>query len=121
MPEKGRENMTKYGLFIDISEEPVDTPFDIDLQIITWNGFQGKESDWAACLVKHATENLEFSIIFPRDKPYKSFGLRSYSKESNTLTDFTGIKDVVEVPGQSLTWKIPDPRIRYSYRIVWQW
>lgn len=105
----------------DISEEPVDQPFLIVTEVTYWNGFDDERKEWAAMRAEEGTDEVGMILLFPDQKPMQSWQLQTCPPGPQCKT-FTG--EHVLIPSANkkvLVWKVPHPKVGYTYRIHWTW
>lgn len=119
----GGENMKRYLIDIDISNEPPQREFEIRYTQIYYNSFQGETQDWGAVPINNPMQKMTFEIIFPPNKPFKSYTLLAYPDlPSQPREVYEGNPIISADPnGKSLKWTVENPKLRYIYRINWQW
>ncbi len=69
-------------LKIDISNERVGQEFLVINEMTYWNAFAGDETDWAA-MHRVQQEEVAMVVLFPEDKPVRSYSFFSTRKVSN--------------------------------------
>jgi len=119
----GGENMQRYLLDIDISNEPPQKKFNIEYTQVFYNSFQGETQDWSAITTHNPTQKLIYEVIFPPTKPFKKYTLLAYPDLPNQPREIFSEKPIVEVDpaGKRIKWIIESPKLRYIYRINWEW
>ncbi|MCW2649906.1 MAG: hypothetical protein JWR32_882 [Mycobacterium sp.] len=123
---QGSSSTRQWNVLVDVSQEPDDSPFNVNLVVTFWNGFQKKSDWWAGFRVLHSTEKATYCIIFPPELPATSvkFVYKDIAAEQTFDLD-TGTLQVTPVPGekpvQTLTWAVDNPPPDRSYRVAWTW
>lgn len=119
----GGENLKRYLIDIDISGEPPQKTFNIEYTQVYYNSFQGETQDWAAVPINNPTQKIVFEILFPPNKPFKNYTLLAYPDLPNQSREKFSEKPVIEADpsGKKIKWTISNPRLRYIYRINWDW
>ncbi|MGB0870855.1 MAG: hypothetical protein ACPGSD_14770 [Flavobacteriales bacterium] len=112
-----KKNRKKYQINFDIKAEPLEKPFEIDYQIITWNAFQ-EGNKYSGALIKHETELLEYSVSSPKKFNHFDFYKKDYETLSRTEIDISNY--FVNADSTILTIKLEKPRSRYAYIIDWE-
>lgn len=116
----------QWNVLVDISQEPDDRPFTVNLAVTFWNGFQEKSTWWAGFRVLHATEKSTWHIIFPPELPAANvkFRFKEITADKTVDLDATTLKVTPipsESPVQTLTWAVDNPLPDRSYRVTWTW
>ena len=116
----------QWNVFVDISNEPDDRPFTVDLLVTFWNGFQQNSDWWGGFRVLHATEKASYRIIFPPGVPATDvrFRYKDITANQTTYLDPSGLT-VKPVPGAApvgeITWTVDNPLPDRSYQVAWTW
>lgn len=123
-PDVGSPALKKYQGLIDISNSPIDKPFDIKFQYIVWNTRRGLTQSWAEIGIYHETEHAEFIIDFanenPAQKPFKyskapiNRAARDHLFEASLTTEFKSGR---------FRWILDDNLLQNKtrYRVEWLW
>ena len=107
-------------LKIDISNEPIGQEFLVINEMTYWNAFTGEDADWAAM---HSAQNEEVAmvVVFPKDKPVKSYDLFQY-KPGMQPEPFRGRhRSYVSDNGLVLFWGPEDLKRDSIYQVQWRW
>ena len=94
---------------------------EIEYTLEYYNAFQQRDFEWDGKVFSADTDILKMLIIFPEDKPFKSF--ETY-KKATSATDKIKIGNPNVQPGQgnhTLTWTIENARKGEKYYIKWLW
>lgn len=123
---QGSSNIRQWNVLVDISQEPDDLPFTVNLITTFWNGFQKKSDWWAGNRVLHATEKLTWHVIFPPELPATNVKFRFKDITSDEIVDLdpTTLKVTPapsETPIHELTWTVDNPLPDRSYQVTWTW
>jgi serine/threonine protein kinase len=116
----------QWNVLVDISNEPDDRPFTVDLIVTFWNGFQQKSDWWGGFRVLHATEKASYRIIFPPGMPAGDvrFRYKDITASQTIPLDPSGLT-VSPVPGptpvKEITWTVDNPLPDRSYQVAWTW
>ena len=129
VPVKSQDSsIRQWNVLVDVSQEPDDHPFTVNLGVTFWNGFQKKKDWWAGFRVLHDTEKSIYSIIFPTALPATNVKFRLKDMLAETVDLDTGTLQVTLVPDekdeksvQGLTWTVDNPLPDRSYRVYWTW
>lgn len=111
-----------WRLPIDVQRVRINQDFLVINEATYWNAFAGDDKEWAAMPVTDNTDYVAMLVIFPEDKPFKSFDLYEkprFSKELKRFpspwTTFNGANH------QTLLWQIDKPTKGYEYQVNWTW
>ena len=86
-----------------------------------YNAFQGSEFEWAGKLFSADTDLLTMHIIFPNDKPFKSFEIFKRVVEKAPKIKIENPDITSKLDNHVLTWKIRDAIKGEAYYIKWAW
>jgi hypothetical protein len=119
-------NIRQWNVLVDVSEEPDDHPFTVNLMVTFWNGFQTKEDWWSGFRVLHSTEKATYRVIFPARLPAAKIKFRFKDIPSGeTVYLNTARLNVAPVPGKipmkTVRWVVDDPLPDRSYQVAWTW
>lgn len=123
---QGGSKIRQWNVLVDISQEPDDRQFTVNLLVTFWNGFQTRDDWWSGFRVLHATETATYKVIFPPDLPATDvrFRYKDITSGETVGLDPTGLSVALEPPGQpvrTLTWTVRDPLPDRSYQVTWSW
>jgi hypothetical protein len=123
---QGSSKIRQWNVLVDISQEPDDRPFTVNLLVTFWNGFQTRDDWWGGFRVLHATEVATYKVIFPpglsaTNAKFRYKDITSDELVDLDLTDLSVSPEPLTVPVQTLTWKVRDPQPDRSYQIAWTW
>jgi hypothetical protein len=79
---QGASKVRQWNVLVDISKEPDDQPFTVNLVVTFWNAFQKKSDWWGGFRVLHSTERAIYRIVFPPELPATRvrFRYKGYSR-----------------------------------------
>jgi len=107
---------------VDVSDVPLNEEFLVINEITYWNAFRGEDQDWAAIKAEKDTREIALLLLFPQDKPYKSYELYAYPHGSGKQKLFAGESTIFPSKNHmTLFWKVNNPKTDYTYEIVWTW
>lgn len=122
LPQGGpRLRLRVFDVCLDVSREPVEQWFELHLTSKYWNSFNNPQSAWAAMPVVHPTRSAIFEIIFPSDKPVKTWERREGSRDTTTSELITDDAIQIENNRRILRWRIERPQLNWVYRFNWEW
>ena len=116
----GTASVKPVVLKIDISNEPVGQEFLVINEMTYWNAFTGEETDWAAM---HRVKNEEVAmvVLFPEDKPVKSYAFLQNEKGGHPEPFRGRHKSYVSENGLVLFWGPEDLKRNFMYQVQWRW
>lgn len=117
----GALSLREWNHVIDVSKEAVGRPFEIVQEATYWNAFQGSTTEWAGAVQSYDTDLFEFTIVFPRTKPVKSFKLYAFPYASPTKPELYADQTAAKVIDNRLVWQVNGPIKNTVYRIMWEW
>lgn len=121
-PPPSGQNLAKYGLFIDVSDAPVDESFDLHIRTISWNGYTQESEEWTSLNVKYPTRMASLLVHLPRDKPAKAVVAKQHSHADKRLEPYSGLKKPeLSEDKLNIRWTIDQPANGKSYRVYWTW
>lgn len=116
------ELKTRWQLQADVAGEPIDNDFLVLNEVTFWNAFTGEEQEWAGMGVPQEVDVIGLVLLFPQDKPFKSYSLYAYphgSREKKSLRDPSIV--IPSENNQVLLWKVENPKVGHTYQINWTW
>jgi class 3 adenylate cyclase len=118
----GKQRMKVRKLNVDVSSIAVGQEFDLDVVNTYWNSMQTEDEQWFGVIGYKNSFEASMLLLFPSDKPYKSFSLTVSKTEKDTPAKYDGKRIVLEGPAHDwLFWQIPDPQSGHVYRLDWKW
>lgn len=119
-------DIRQWNVLVDISHEPDDRPFTVNLVVTFWNGFQKKADWWSGFRVLHSTETAIYRVIFPAELPAADVKFRFKDVLANGMVDLDAAKlKVTPVPAgmplDTLEWVVDNPVPDRSYQVTWVW
>lgn len=124
--DQGSSNVHQWNVLVDISDEPNDQPFTVNLVVTFWNGFQKKSDWWSGFRVLHSTQTATYRVIFPPRLPAADVGFRFKDITADEIVDLDAVKLNVspmptDKPISTITWKVDNPSPDRSYQVTWKW
>jgi hypothetical protein len=124
--DQGSSGTHQWNVLVDISQEPDDSPFTVNLVVTFWNGFQTPSDWWSGFRVLHSTENATYHVIFPPDLPTTNIKFHYKDVTANQTIDLdTTHLNVTPMPHngptREFTWTVANPQPDRSYRVTWDW
>lgn len=109
---------------VDLSEEQVgDYPFLLINEATYYNAFAGEKSEWASITAQKGakTELIGMVILFPEDKPFKTYALYEYKHGQMKKPIRSPTTITPSANNLVFVWKIPNPKPGYAYHLEWTW
>jgi hypothetical protein len=110
-----------YQVRVNVEDIPVNEPFSILNAATYWNGFQGKEREWAAIVSPSNCDEMVVVLLFDRQKPMRKFELFAYPHNGKVQSYEGKDKAVRSQDGTTFTWKIRHPLAAHAYEVHWEW
>ena len=111
-----------YDVIVDVSSEPLNEWFNIQVDAVYWNVFLDPPSRWVGIPVQFSTGSIRFELTSPT-KPFAAFERRAYERNSTP-----GNNNIVNEPtaemrlnNTMIIWKIEHPNRNWIYEIKWEW
>ncbi len=121
-PQEGKlYKLRIFDVSLDVSGEPVDQWFPLELKAKYWNACNDPEKGWAAIPIVHPTENLVFEIQFPASKPVETWERRVGPRDTTTSDLITDDAIWIDPNNQVLRWTVDHPQRNWVYKYVWKW
>ena len=107
-------------LKIDIATEPIGREFLVINEMTYWNAFTGEDTDWAA-MHRVQNEELAMVVLFPEEKPVKSYELLQYKRGLQPETFRGTHRSYVSENGLVMFWAPDELRRDSIYQMQWRW
>jgi len=107
---------------LDVSKETINKPFQANFESVRYQGFTDTIVNWCSISIFHATEKVEFSVKFPKNKMGSRFRFSSsffYNRDDFHVVESSSAN--YKVDSNAITWRIDNPIIGKAYRIDWDW
>lgn len=122
LPQGGpRPRLRIFDVCLDVSREPVEQWFELQLTSKYWNASNNPQNAWAAMPIVHPTRSAIFEITFPSDKPVRTWERREGSRDTTTSELITDDAIQIENNRRVLRWRIDRPQLNWVYRFNWEW
>ena len=108
-------------LEFDVSEDPMDREFTIQVSKTFWNAFQNQDQSWGGLVVGLPTRSIKYLVIFPDEKPFKSFELFANDEQKNRIDLPTETYVLADPQKRWIWWNIVNPKPGNGYNVDWQW
>jgi hypothetical protein len=123
---QGSSGLRQWNVLVDISEEPDDAPFTVNLLVTFWNGFQKPSDWWGGFRILHSTEKAVYNVVFPPGLPAADVKFRYKDMTATETVDLDPAKlAIVLKPGngpvRKVTWTVDNPLPDRSYQVAWTW
>jgi len=110
-----------FDVCADVSGEPVESWFTVDITATYWNAFNKLDGAWAALPLPHGATTATFTVRFPETRPPKEWERREGSRDTDTSDLVTDNSVTVTEDGRRIKWSIRQPRRNWVYKFVWTW
>ena len=118
----GTDRMKVRQLVVDVSSISEGTEFDLRLAGTYWNSLQTEQELWFGVIGYPHAFKASLLVLFPPDKPYKSYALRVARAVRDQPTSYQGPKLLLTGPGRDwIYWEVPNPEAGFVYRLHWKW
>jgi hypothetical protein len=119
---QGRDNLRRFFLLMDVRHETVNMPFDLELQLIFWNSFQGETQSYAEIAIRNPTDRVYFKLIWPPNKYAKGDAFEFFRYLEDSLPEIYRLSNENKAINEdNLVWLIPKPLYDYRYKVRWSW
>jgi hypothetical protein len=124
--DQGSSGTHQWNVLVDISQEPDDVPFTVNLVVSFWNGFQKPSDWWSGFRVLHSTEKAIYRVVFPASLPAANIGFRYRDIAANQMVDLDPAKLAATLTPkgaatQEISWTVENPQPDRSYQVTWTW
>ncbi len=108
-------------LEFDVSGDPKNREFTIQVSKTYWNAFQNPDQSWVGVTVALPTRSISYLIVFPEDRPYTEVEHFANDENKNRI-DLPAETYVLEDPQKRwVWWNIVNPKPGHGYNIDWEW
>ncbi len=107
---------------MDVSTEPVGREFTAECQATFVDSMQAPDDLWIGLIGFKGSLRSSMLILFPADRPFKTYELKVAPKGNAPPEPFTG--PVISFQGEKnewLFWEVGNPEDDHIYRIDWTW
>ena len=117
----GKYTVKKRVIEFDVSANPVGSTFLVEHSKTYWNAFQGTDQSWAGYEVRVPTDEIEYLIIFPKNRPFSS--IEFFANNADGVRERLERESfVLQGPDNTwLWWRAVNPRVGISYNVDWEW
>ncbi len=106
---------------LNVSKDPKDRDFIIEITKTFWNSFQTEKQSWAGLYATVPMHSISILALFPKDKPATKIEYFAHNQLKNRI-DLPNEKQVIIGPhGSWVWWRIVEPIPGYGYAIDWEW
>jgi hypothetical protein len=107
---------------MDVSTEPVGREFTAECQATLVDSMQTAEEQWIGLIGFRDSLRSSMLVLFPADRPFKTYELMVAPKGDAPPEPFTGPRICIEGANhQWLYWEVGNPEDDLIYRIDWTW
>jgi eukaryotic-like serine/threonine-protein kinase len=118
----GSDRMRVRKLEIDVSSVPVGVEFDLRTISSYWNTLQTDEELWFGAIGYERSFKISQLLLFPREKPYKTYWLKVSRTRKDVPVPYDGPKILLTEPDRDwIYWEVPSPSAGHVYRLHWTW
>jgi hypothetical protein len=118
----GNQTLRSSFLVFDTRDIPVNEEFDCHSITTYWDALQRPDEQWFGVIGYQSSYKVSMLMLFPQDKPYSAFKLKTAKRGEPTSQVYTGKKIVYEDSDHRwLYWEIPSPEAEQVYQLHWQW
>lgn len=111
----------RWDLIVDVRDKPNDKEFELTLEAVYWNGWQGLLSEWAGARIDAPTRTASLRVLFPIDKPFTKYQLSTYKVGARKDTRIAENEAQVDAARQSIYLPILSPTHGNVYEAQWTW
>ncbi len=117
----GNYKVKRRVIEFDVSDVEVGSEFTLEHQKTYWNAYQGEDQSWAGFTVRMPTDEIEYLIIFPEDRPYQSMEFFANPPDGDPRK-LERESYVLEAPDKTwLWWRAVNPESGMEYNVDWEW
>jgi hypothetical protein len=107
---------------VDLRDVPLQKEFDLRFAATFWNNLQTPEERWLGAIGYKHSFKVSMLLLFPEDRPFKSYRLTVAPTVKGQETPFEGRKVLLKDEQSTyLFWEILEPKEGYVYRAFWDW
>lgn len=118
----GQERMKVRKVTVDVSKVEIGREFNLNLHVTYWNSLQTEIEQWFGMIGYTNSERASLLLVFPPNKPFKSYELTTARTEKVTPTEFSGERRLLKSPGHDwIYWEVLKPELAHVYRLHWKW
>ncbi len=118
----GQQAMKIRQLAVDVSNVEVDQEFEARMQATYWSSLQTPSERWFGSLGYEGSLKTSMLLLFPADKPFKSYQMRVAPTRQSDPVTYTGPGTIFADENKRwLFWEVPIPKAGSVYRIDWDW
>lgn len=105
----------------DVADFPVGAEFTIQHSKTYWNAFQGEDQSWAGYEVRVPTDEIDYLIIFPTDRPFDEIEFFANNSDGSRRKLDREAYVLKDENNTWLWWRAVNPQPGTSYNIDWEW
>ena len=118
----GPDRMRVRKLEIDVSTVPVGEEFDLRTVACYWNTLQTEAELWFGAIGYERSFKISQLLLFPPDKPYKTYWLKVSRTRKDVAVPYEGPKILLTGAARDwVYWEVPSPNEGHVYRLHWSW
>ncbi len=109
-------------LGFDTRDISINEEFDCHSITTYWDALQHPDELWFGIIGYSGSYKVSMLMLFPEDKPYAAFELKTARPGEPDPRAYTGKKIVYEAPDRRwLYWEVPSPEAGQIYQLHWRW
>ena len=118
----GLRPMKVRKLVVDVSGVEIGREVDLDCTSTYWNTTQTEDDQWFGLIGYRNSFVASMLILFPANKPFKTFRLSVAPAAKGNFLSFTGRRIVLQSRKRDwIYWEVPTPESGQLYRLDWTW
>ncbi|HEU0121627.1 MAG TPA: hypothetical protein VFQ91_13955, partial [Bryobacteraceae bacterium] len=111
--------MHEYHVVVDISPVPVNSRFEVEIQMTMWNGLN-EQDPWLAFVAFADIPEFRVQVLFPDKRPYKTRKFVKYPNKQDQEISAEGEFKQLEIPHR-IYWEIKPAVKNTTYELQWEW
>lgn len=118
----GQQAMKIRQLAVDVGNIDVDQEFEVRMNTTFWSSLQKPDERWFGAIGYEGSLKTSMLLLFPSDKPFKSYRLRVAPTRQSDPVPYEGPGTIFADENKLwLFWEVPIPKAGSVYRIDWDW
>jgi class 3 adenylate cyclase len=118
----GNERMKVRKISVDVGNVPIGAEVLIRTASTAWNSCQTEQEQWFGLIGYKESFNVSMLVLFPPNKPFKSYSFSIAPTSKAPPKDYDGAKTAIAGPAKDwIWWEIPSPLADHVYRLHWKW
>lgn len=118
----GGRRLLPRQLVLDVMDVPVGDQFNFESRATFWDGQPVDEKQWLGDSAEKGQIRLTIIILFPEDRPWKTYKLAVYTSNGPEVSGDVGDKLIVEDPERRfIALDFINPLPEHTYVMEWTW